>query len=117
MDLTISFNSNVYDLGKMIKDIPDYVLDFSTEIANDYSILVTTISYNHEGNILLWATKYFNPTEHRDEFRVPYRDLTFSFSTDEEKDAIIENRFTVLGVNKSWAYIECNDRIIFKIPY
>ena len=116
--LTIEFNSSVYDLEKMIIDIPEYVDTMMVKNKEKmYSILCLTTEYANEGNILLWAQQYFNPVEARDEFRVPTRDVVFSFSTPEEKEAIIDNRFNIVGIQKAWAYTEGPSTVTFHIPY
>jgi len=115
--MTISFGSNVYDLERMMDEIPSYVINLAVEGKKTYSLINLNILHKHEGNILMWCQNYFNPIEHRDLFRVPTRDLIFSFSNEAEKEKIIANRFSIVGVCKAWSYTVGVETLTFHVPY
>jgi len=113
MSMCISFYDTVYDHKGMLADIPDYVED----IGSDGHVLTAIVNSKYEGNILIWCQKHFKPTEERDCFLVPTRDVIFTFETEDEKNEILNNRQTIVGAGKSWTFFEEDNRIVFQMPY
>ena len=87
----IFYDNLSYDVEKMLKDLPSYVLNTKYNFDCKIPYLYVDVDITHEGNMLIFSDKYFHINKNvLSHYRAPAREIITTVKT-EDLDMLIDS--------------------------